>query len=253
MAKSISKLRLCVIICNISVLGGLGGFVLTSCTVNDAKLADSNQTIEQKSSVDREPIAIPTYSPIGPPPAPPWKPANYQEMHGAFTLRLRTKIEEREREITLQPIENLPDSASEIRLWYFPAHDTNEKLRGIVFSTSDDRKQLVFVNETSKEEVHLDEAKLEILAKLIEQSNIEKLKDTKTVEFIPSPGDRYLVYQIRSGRKVSFKVYPAVVGTNVKQAGPNDICDAAELCRAISELLSLDFNDCNCSLGKGDR
>jgi hypothetical protein len=246
MTKSKSKLRLTVVICMISVSAALGG--MTSCTGYEANHSDSSQTIAQKATIDRGPIATPTDSPIGPPPAPARKPANYQEMHGAFTLRLRKKVEEREREIALQPIENLPDSASEIRLWYFPAHDSDEKLRGIIFSTDDDRKRLVLVNETSKEEVYLDEAKLENLAKVIEQSHIETLKDTKTIEFIPSPGDRYLVYQIRSGQKVSFKIYPATVGMNVKQTGPNDICDAAELCRMISELLSLNLTDCKCSL-----
>jgi len=216
--------------------------------VNEAKLSDSSQTINENPSVNRGAVATPTSAPILPPPVPPRKPANYQEMHRDFTLRLSQKIEEREKEIALQPIENLPDSASEIRLWYFPSHDSHEKMRGIIFSPGDTLKPLILVNETSKEEVHPDEAKLEILAKLIEQSNIEKLKDTKTIEFIPSPGDRYLVYQIRSGQRVSFKVYLATVGSNVKQAGPNDICDAAELCRTISELLSLSFDDCKCVL-----
>ncbi|MBK9156403.1 MAG: hypothetical protein IPM25_19715 [Chloracidobacterium sp.] len=246
------KLQLCASIFSISVLG-LGGIVLTGCTANEAKRAESSQTIDQKSALNQVPTATPTYLPIGPPPAPPRKPKNYPEMHRSITLLLRNDIHEREKEIGLQPIEDLPDSESEIRLWYFPAHDSNEKLRGIIFSTSSDGKPLLLVNKTSTEEVYLDQAKRQDLMRIIKQSNLEKLNDTETIEVIPSPGNRYFAFQIRSGPRVSFKTFPAVVGSNVKQTGPNDLCDAANLCRTISELLSLNFSDCKCSLANIDR
>jgi hypothetical protein len=246
-----SKLQFCLIAFMISVLGGLGCVVLTGCMVNEAQRLDSSQTIKnQKQSVNQEPTATSTPQTEVPPPTPPWKPATYQEMHKSFSLRLRKKIREKEKEIGLQSIENLLDSASEIRLWYFPSQ---EKMRGMVFSRSDELKPLIKVFENSKEEMPLNKESFEKLTRIFEQSNIENLKDTKSIEFTPSTGDSYLVYQIKSGQKVSFKIYVAGVGSNVEPTQPCDLCDAAELCRKLSELLSLDFNDCKCSPPKEAR
>lgn len=248
MSKTELKLQLSVVTFIIFVLGWLGCIVLTGCTINQGQNPDNNQTVKNyKISVNQEPTATSTSRTSEPPPSVPWKTLTYQEMHKSFSSRLMKKIREKEVEIALQPLENLPESVSEIRLWYFP---TQEKMRGIVFSRSDEIKPIILVNEDSKEEVVIDKEKFDRLMNILMQSNIEKLKDTRSIEFTPSTGDSYLVYQIKSGNKVLSKFYPAGIGTNVEQTAPDDLCNAVELCRKISELLSLEFDDCKCSSSK---
>lgn len=235
----------------IFVLGGLACLVSTACSVNQARTSESGQTRQnRKQTVSREPLAAPTVPADEPPPPPPGQRAVYREMHKSFSSRLRKKIREKEKETGLQPIENLPDSAGEIRLWYFPSY---EKMRGIIFSGNGEIRQFFKITEDSKEEIRLNRESLEKLAGIFEQSDLKNLEDSESIEFTPSTGDAYLVYQIKAGRKEFFKIYPAGVGSNVDPAQPRDLCDAAELCRRVSEFLALNFNDCRCSAAREDR
>lgn len=248
MSKTELKLQISVVTFTISVLGWLGCVFLTGCVVNQGQSLGNNQTVKNnKIAVNRESTVNSISRTNEPPPPVPWKTLTYEEMQKSSSSRLIKKIREKEVEIDLQPLENLPESVSEIRLWYFP---TQEKMRGIVFSRSDEIKPLILINGDSKEDVVIDKEKFDKLVKILMQSNIEELKDTRSIEFTPSTGDSYLVYQIKSGNKVLSKFYPAGIGTNVEQAAPDDLCKAVELCQKISELLSLEFDDCKCSSSK---
>lgn len=246
------KLGYCTVL-TIFVLVGLGCIVSMGCIVNEAQRPNNSQIIEnQKPLVNQEPTVastLPKESDI-PPPLPFKKQGSREDEYNWFSGRLKQKIQEREKEIDLQPIEDLPQSVSEIRLWYFPPF---EKIRGIVFSSDNKLNLVILIKNDSKEEIHLDKEKMGKLRMSLVQGNIEELKDIKTIEYTPSPDGSYFVFQIKSGRKVDIKIYPAGVGTNVKPTESSDLCDAAALCGKISGLLSLDFNDCRCTLTKESR
>lgn len=241
------KLQSCKSTLFISILVGLGYIFLTRCIVNESQSSDNNQTINNRKPPVKIATSTSSEESDEPPPLPNKIRESREDHYKWFSGRLMQNIREREKKNGLQPIENLPDSLSEIRLWYFPPF---EKIKGIVFTSSDKSDSLILINENLKEEIRLNKETLDRLRKVLRQSKIEKLKDTKSIDYNPSPDESYIVYQIKFGRKVNFKIYPAGVGANVKPTEPSDLCEAAKLCGELSELLSLGFNDCKCSWTK---
>ncbi|MBK7705076.1 MAG: hypothetical protein IPJ30_04670 [Acidobacteria bacterium] len=234
--------RISVILLVIVILIGFGGLLYGGWPVNDARTRDNQNVIKASPTKSREPNLSATRPAEQPPPKIPGKAATYEEIIASLSLRLQERIREKGKELDIKSIEALPRSVNEFRLWYFPSH---EEMRGLIFCRNDDRKPLILVDEGRKEEIYLEPEKRNRVAAILDGNNIENLKDVRSLEFTFSPGDSYMLFQTKTGRKVVSKVYLANLGANVNNPSKSgDLYVASEVCRSLSEVLSLNFSDC---------
>jgi len=226
----------------IVILIGFGGLLYSSWFVNDARTSNNQNAISASPTTSREPYLSATRPAEQPPPTIPGKAATYEEIIASLSLRLQERVREKEKELDIKSIETLPRSVNEFRLWYFPSH---EEMRGLIFCRNDDRKPLILVNEGKKEQIYLEPEKRDRLATILDGNNIENLKDVRSLEFTFSPGDTYMLFQTKTGRKVVSSVYLANLGANVNNPSKSgDLYVASDVCRSLSEVLSLNFSDC---------